>query len=101
MVCDILVNEIFRGPDKNTLTEVEQKIYTYLKHQIKKGKSYFKSKYISIDIEGTTSKQVGQSLLLMSKMKNLDLKIVMYSKNGSRWTWKVEKCLYANNKSVS
>ena len=71
-----------------TLTNIEKQILKYIRYHIKTTE-FFKSKHIAKDI-GLTSKEVGTSLLHMSKKKLGSIRIIKYARAIST-TWKAER----------
>ncbi|MGC9434730.1 MAG: DUF7123 family protein [Methanomicrobiales archaeon] len=71
---------------KETYTENQRKIITYLKSGLDRGKTYFKSKYIAKDL-GLTPKEVGTNLAILSEICE-DLEISRWSYSNST-TWRV------------
>jgi hypothetical protein len=67
-------------------SETQNKIVFYLKGGLKKGKHYFKSKYIAKDL-GLSPKEVGTNLAILAEICD-DLDICRWSYSNST-TWRV------------
>ena len=71
---------------RESYNDTQRKILSYLSSGIRKGKHYFKSKYIATDL-GLSSKEVGTNLGILSDICD-DLKITRWSYSHST-TWMV------------
>lgn len=71
---------------KESYSETQRRIVLYLSDGIRRGKHYFKSKYIAKDL-GLSSKEVGTNLRILVETCS-ELKIVPWSYSNST-TWMV------------
>lgn len=71
---------------RDTYNETQSRLVRYLKNGIKKGKHYFKAKYIASDL-GLSSKEVGTNLAILADICE-ELEITRWSYSNST-TWLV------------
>jgi len=75
-----------KKPIKEKYSETQRRILRHLRVGLRAGKSYFKSKYIALDL-GLSPKEVGTNLAILSEIcDDLDIKRWSYS---SSTTWRV------------
>ena len=73
-------------PIRTKYNETQARIIQYLSQGIKKGKHYFKSKYIAREL-GLSSKEVGTNMAILSEICQ-ELAIIRWSYSNST-TWMV------------
>jgi hypothetical protein len=72
------------------MTDLEPQILSYLRSKVSEGHSFFKSKYIAKDT-GLSAKQVGTTLLKLSKKQDItNLEIKQWSCSLST-TWRITR----------
>lgn len=71
---------------RESYNDSQERIVVYLRTALRKGKFYYKSKYIARDL-GLTSKEVGTNMAILAEICE-DLNIIRWSYSNST-TWMV------------